>query len=224
MTLSKLLNNHTTFSDNLANPEGFYGEVVGDYINAAFEGLNEWVIHFIDIQSQDQILELGFGPGFAIKNMASKTQSGLVIGIDNSSLMVQKATALNHQAIQEGKVRLIEADVCHLPNFDCKFDKIIAINTTMYWPAQQLETIFKNLRTHLVPGGTFYIAFQRLFEAYERGDQTPEIKGYMQLLKKAGFLEVNGKVQNIPDKEAAIADSRFIYICLFGTNPVFSLG
>lgn len=223
MNPTDLVDKSDLFPDNLANPEGFFGDVVGSYISFVFEPLNQWAIDLIKIQPGENVLEIGFGPGLAIQKMISDTPVGHIVGIDNSALMVQKATNLNLQVIQEGKVTLMHADVCQLPPFDRKFDKIIAINTTMYWPYKQLEVLFKNLRKCLVPGGSFFIILQRLYAEYERGDRSQELQGYLKLLQNAGFLDVRGAVQGVADKEAAIASGVSIGIALYGSNPVFSL-
>jgi SAM-dependent methyltransferase len=177
----------------------------------------------MDIQSDDTVLEVGFGPGLAIQEMLADGRVAHIVGIDNSPLMVEKARTHYAQAIQDGKLMLMEADVRQLPDFGRKFDKIVAINTTMYWPPAELEHILGNLRKCLTPGGKLFISLQRLYEAYAQGKQDREIKGYYTILHNAGFLDVTGVVQNIPDPEAAIAEGRFICMGLHGTNPILSM-
>jgi hypothetical protein len=92
----------------------------------------------------------------------------------------------------------------------------------MYWPPDQLEQIFRNLRKCLVPGGKLFISFQRLYEAYVQGQKDREINGYLNLLKNAGFLDVSGTVQPIDDPEAAIVEGRFVCIAVHGVNPILS--
>lgn len=222
MTLSKLIDSQNAFSDHLAHPDGFYGQVVSSYADMTFEAVNQWAVNLMALQPGESVLEVGFGSGRAIQAMAAIPGIGSIVGIDNSTLMVQQATALNEQAIREGKVRLLEADVCQLPDFGQKFDKIVAMNTSMYWPADKMGSILASLRSRLQPGGTLFIVFQRLFERYERGEQTPEIMGYAKALAKAGYVSVNGTVQNIQDKPAAIAEGRFICIAVHGVNPAFA--
>jgi SAM-dependent methyltransferase len=223
MNMTDFLDKPGLFPDNLANPDGFFGEVVGGYISMVFEPLNQWAVQRMQIQPGDAVLEIGFGPGMAIQKMIENTPVGCVVGLDNSALMLRKATELNRLAIESGKVKLMQADVCHLPEFGQKFDKIVAINTTMYWPAEQLGRIFKNLRKCLVPGGMLFVVVQRLYEHYERGDKNAEVQGYLKLLHDAGFVEVKGTVQGVADREAAIAEGRCIGIALYGTNPAFLL-
>lgn len=223
MTLSKLIDNHNAFSGHLAHPDGFYGQVISRYADMTFEAVNQWTINLMALQPDDNVLEIGFGSGRAIQAMAAVPGIGSVVGIDNSALMVQQAATLNEQAIRNGTVRLLEADVCRLPDFGQKFDKIAAMNTSMYWPADQMESILAGLRSRLKPGGVLFISFQRLFERYERGEQTPEIMGYAKAMQKAGYVSVDGTVQTIADKQAAIAEGRFICIAVHGVNPAFAL-
>jgi SAM-dependent methyltransferase len=223
MMLSNLIHACNTFSENLASPEGHYGQVVSAYAGLIFESVNHWTVANMAIQPGESVLEVGFGTGLAIAKMLADGRAAHIVGLDNSPLMVQNARKTFAPAIDAGGLTIIKGDVCRLPDFGRKFDKIVAINTTMYWPEAQLVPILRNLRHCLAPGGVLFISFQRLYAAYAKGEKDREISGYATILNQAGFLEVNGAVQHIADKEAAIAEGRFIGIIMHGTNPAFSL-
>lgn len=206
---------------NLANPEGFYGEIVSSCLSTTFDGVNQWAVDLMQIQDGDSILEIGFGTGLAIQEMAARSKASQIIGIDTSPLMVKKATELNAQAIRSNRVRLLKADVAQLPEFNLKFDKILAVNSVMYWPEHKLDRIFKELRTRMAPGGEIYLVMHRLYERFERGDFNPHIQQLLKELRQAGFSDVKGTVQNVQDKQAAIAAGTFVCIALHGVNPAF---
>ena len=50
---------------------------------------NRWTVGLLDIQETDHVLELGFGPGLAIEQVARLATKGRVVGIDHSALMVE---------------------------------------------------------------------------------------------------------------------------------------
>jgi SAM-dependent methyltransferase len=208
---------------NLAHPEGFYGEVVSSCLSATFQPVNQWAVSLMKVRPGDRVLEVGFGTGQAIEELASKTQAASIIGVDTSSMMLKKAQVLNKKAMESGKVCLLKADVSQLPEFEHPFDHIIAINSVMYWPQHKLNRIFKDLRSRLAPGGSIYFVMHRLYARYERGDFNPHIQELMQGLKKAGFCDVGGTRQNVVDSQAAIQDGAFINIAIHGTNPAFVL-
>ena len=49
---------------------------------------NRAAIDALDIRPAEEILELGFGPGDAIKALAALAPRGWIYGIDKSSLML----------------------------------------------------------------------------------------------------------------------------------------
>ncbi|MEE8372942.1 MAG: methyltransferase domain-containing protein [Dehalococcoidia bacterium] len=56
---------------------------------------NDWTVSLLDVLPTDRILEVGFGPGAAVKSVAELTPEGFVAGIDFSETMVQQAGRLN---------------------------------------------------------------------------------------------------------------------------------
>ncbi|HMF05224.1 MAG TPA: SAM-dependent methyltransferase, partial [Acidimicrobiia bacterium] len=50
---------------------------------------NVWAAGLLDVQPEDRVLEIGFGPGIAIEATAGRATRGLVAGVDHSELMVR---------------------------------------------------------------------------------------------------------------------------------------
>ena len=63
-----------------------------------------WLINLLDIKPNDTVLEIGFGPGIAIGQMADLGLGRQICGIDYSPEMPQQATARNMEAIKSGRV------------------------------------------------------------------------------------------------------------------------
>jgi SAM-dependent methyltransferase len=119
---------------------------------------NRWVVSLLGVRPTDQVLEIGFGPGVAIAELA-RAGAGHVYGIDHSGVMVRQASRRNAAAIRAGRVTLIRASVDQLPPaLDGPFDAILAVNTLAFWPApgQRLA----ELRRRLAPGGRIAIVSQ----------------------------------------------------------------
>src|SRR5215467_5944699 len=57
------------------------------------------------------VLEVGFGPGIAIRALSRRATHGLVCGIDHSAVMVRHATRRNAAAVRAGRVDLRLASV-----------------------------------------------------------------------------------------------------------------
>jgi ubiquinone/menaquinone biosynthesis C-methylase UbiE len=92
------------------------------------------VIDLLDIESDDKVLEVGFGPGVGIQLLAERVRAGYVGGIDPSPEMVEQATARNAQAIARGLIDLRRAHAESLPFDDNTFHKALAVNSMQVWP------------------------------------------------------------------------------------------
>jgi ubiquinone/menaquinone biosynthesis C-methylase UbiE len=45
---------------------------------------NAWVVSLLEVRRGDRVLEIGFGPGLAIRELARLATEGYVCGIDHS--------------------------------------------------------------------------------------------------------------------------------------------
>jgi SAM-dependent methyltransferase len=169
---------------------------------------NRWSAGLLDVQPDDRVLEIGFGPGIAIEAMARRATRGRVVGVDHSEVMVRQATRRNAAAMRAGRVDLRLGNAEHLPAFDAPFDKILAVNSLMFWddPIARL----KELRDLLRPGGQIAIAYQPRGPgssdvAIARAGR--EIAGH---LGTAGFTDV--RVETLALKPTAV-------VCVLGVSP-----
>src|SRR3712207_9271191 len=94
---------------------------------------NAWAVSLLNVRPEDRGLEIGFGPGLAIRELGRLAWKGDVCGIDPSELMVRRAKRLNAEGLRRGVVDLRLGSVEDLPAFDEPFDKILAVNATMFW-------------------------------------------------------------------------------------------
>jgi len=169
---------------------------------------NLWAAGLLDVQPEDRVLEIGFGPGIAIEAMARRATRGRVVGVDHSQVMVRQATRRNAAAVRAGRVDLRLGNAEDLPALDARFDKILAVNSLMFWrdPVARL----KELRDLLRPGGRIAIAFQprgpgSTDETAARAGE--EIAGHFET---AGFTEV--RVETLALKPTAV-------VCVLGVSP-----
>src|SRR5262245_31976635 len=115
------------------HPAGFSGRVVG-WIMASRSSnrlRNIWIVSLLDVQHRDRVLEIGFGPGIAIREISRLAVEGYVCGLDHSEEMVRQATRRNAAAIRTGRVDLRLGSVERLPTFAELFDKVLAVNAIM---------------------------------------------------------------------------------------------
>ena len=90
---------------------------------------SRWAVALLDVRPADRVLEIGFGPGVAIAELA-RAGAGHVYGVDHSAVMLRQASKRNAAAIRAGRVTLVNASVDRLPPaLDGPFDAILAVNS-----------------------------------------------------------------------------------------------
>jgi SAM-dependent methyltransferase len=141
-------------------PHGLGGHVAGWVmaLRSSNRLRSQWVVSLLDVQATDRIVEIGFGPGIALHEVAALATSGAVFGVDHSSVMVRQARRRNAAAVRAGRVDLRVASVSDLPDFGAAVDKIFAINSMGFWqaPVSRLQ----ELKSLLRPGGRIAVASQ----------------------------------------------------------------
>jgi EmrB/QacA subfamily drug resistance transporter len=119
---------------------------------------NTWAVSLLDVQRADRVLEIGFGPGIAIRELARLAADGYVCGLDHSDVMLRQAARRNAEAVRRGQVELRLGTAENLPAFETPFDKILAVNALQFLD-RTAEPLWE-LRGALSSGGRIAIAFQ----------------------------------------------------------------
>jgi len=168
---------------------------------------SERTLDVLGIRPGDDVLEIGYGPGLAIKRASKLAAFGRVVGIDHSRLMWRQAGRRNADAIAAGKVELLLGSAEHLPDLSYRFDKVFAVNVYMFWkdPVAILRGILS-----VMSGGRIAVTFQP-----RSGDATSEdarVGGQRTAtsLREAGFENVRVELIKIDPVDAA---------CVIGQSP-----
>jgi ubiquinone/menaquinone biosynthesis C-methylase UbiE len=140
--------------EQFARPSGWLGRLAGSLMSKGADD-DRWLVDLLDVQPEDRVLEVGFGPGVAIELIAARASRGLVAGIDPSDVMVRQASKRNWQAVQAGRVQLRQGTVSALPFPDSSFTKALALHSIYFWPS--LEQGLRELYRVLSPGGRLAI-------------------------------------------------------------------
>lgn len=190
-------------------PQGLFGQFAG-FIMAhrpSSKLRNHWTLALLDLQPTDRVLELGFGPGFAIEQAAKKVTKGKVIGIDHSATMLSQATRRNRQAMYENRVALYQKDVSALTNLNTPIDKTYSANVVQFWP--EPVKVFGDMLTVLKPGGMVATTYQPGIKSTPTRypeEMARNISGWM---LEAGFCDI--KVEMLPIEPPAV--------CVLGKRP-----
>jgi ubiquinone/menaquinone biosynthesis C-methylase UbiE len=156
---------------------------------------NDWAISLMNIQPNDRLLEIGFGPGMAIKKVAEIASNGFVAGIDFSETMLEQARKVNASAIKSGLVELKYGEVSSIPYGDELFDKVFGINIMYVLP--DLQKAIKEMWRVLKPGGQIMFCMPEREFVDKRRRLAPEdifilhdLDEVLRMLTDAGFKRV----------------------------------
>jgi ubiquinone/menaquinone biosynthesis C-methylase UbiE len=140
-------------------PSGIIGRYLMTKIfNSGNVDLNSFVKEMLDLQRGDRVLEIGFGPGKLINEMADIATEGIVEGIDFSPAMLKQASKANKQYISIGRVILHKGDCTVLPFNSESFNKLCSINTLYFW--KEPDKYFSEMFRVVKPGGMAVIGFR----------------------------------------------------------------
>ncbi len=151
--------------------------------------LNQFVLELMAVQANEQVLEIGFGPGDLLSHLCRQTPSAQFTGVDFSPLMLQQATLHNQSFINSAQLSLIEASSDNLPLENSFFDQITCANTLYFW--QPPEPHLKEILRVLKPGGKFVMGF-RTGEQIETMQLHPAIFARYSIEEVESLLELAG--------------------------------
>jgi ubiquinone/menaquinone biosynthesis C-methylase UbiE len=138
-------------------PRGALGRLGGMIMARMNQQCAAWVIDLLEVQPNDRILEVGFGPGVGIELLAKSAPEGYVAGVDASKEMVDQARARNVQAITSGHVDLQYGFAESLPFEDNTFNKTLAVNSMQVWT--DVAAGLREIRRVMQAGGRIALGF-----------------------------------------------------------------
>ena len=152
--------------------------------------LNQFVNEVMSVQADDHILEIGFGTGKLIHEMAKQIDRGLIEGVDFSKTMVSIAQKRNKKHIASGKVKIARGNFEEMSYEKEGFNKICSVNTIYFWTDPANTT--KKIANILKPGDKFVAAFEDIAQLKNKNLNTEVFQLYSKndvknLLTNSGF-------------------------------------
>ncbi|MEE8580905.1 MAG: class I SAM-dependent methyltransferase, partial [Myxococcota bacterium] len=171
--------------------------------------VNQLAIERLALEPSDAVLELGFGHGRTLLQVAGRTRQGFVAGVDPSEVMLRHARMRNGRYIDQGRLVLHLGESAHIPYPDDRFDKAFAVHVLYFWsdPRDDLREIHRVLRS----GGLLLLGFrpkddprvvadlpQTVYKLYTLS----EVK---KLLEESGFHDARCEVETLRGRQIAWA-------------------
>lgn len=153
-----------------------------------------WAVEVIDVQPNDQILEIGCGPGAAAEVICPKLVKGRLMAIDRSESGVDRTKRRNQAYVDSGRLTVRQIDLATLRVPVKRLDKVFAFNVNLFWVRECADEVAL-LHERLSPGGGIWL----FYEATHR-DRVPTIvEGASKALAQGGF-----RVSIVENKQPAV--------------------
>ncbi len=119
---------------------------------------NLWTVDLLAPETDHRVLEIGCGPGLALKACADKVSGGIVVGIDHSRVMVRQA---RHRLAREIAAGRADIRLCSLSDVALEpdaYDRVYSLNVVQFFPDMQDD--FRQIHRCLVEHGMAATTYQ----------------------------------------------------------------
>lgn len=147
------------------NPRGVLGALAGQIMRRRASNVkrNLWTVALMDLRPTDRVLEIGYGPGFALGEVCKALPQGSATGLGRSETMLKMASRKNRNAIRSGRLGLALGSVEDTapeakPVFSQPFDIVYAVNVVLFW--RDPVSVLRFLSTHLNEDEKILLTFQ----------------------------------------------------------------
>lgn len=136
-------------------PHGKEGIETIKNMNQNHQDISNFAFECIDIDINDRIIDIGCGGGVNIEKFLRLTQNN-VDGLDYSEISVKESLRQNKREVDNGRCKVVQANVCDMPIEDESYDIASAFETIYFWP--DIANTFKEVSRIIKKNGKFMIA------------------------------------------------------------------
>jgi ubiquinone/menaquinone biosynthesis C-methylase UbiE len=187
---------YKNFVSQTRKPEGVLGKMMVNGMNGGHAAMADWGMSHLQVEYPTYLLEIGCGGGRNAGELMKKYPSAYMTAVDYSDVSVEKATAYNKDAIENGRCEVKQGDASNLDLPDGKFELATAFETIYFWPG--LHKCFSEVFRVLKDEGTFMIVNESdgkdeaslKYESIIEGMKCYTIDDIESAIISAGFKEV----------------------------------
>jgi len=119
-----------------------------------------WALEVLDPGPDEQLLEVGGGPGMSASLICSRLRTGTLLALDRSPVAVRRARDRNADHLAAGRLRVQHGDLADADLPAAGFDQALAVDVNLFWvrdPGPELDVLARALR----PGGRLHLLYGR---------------------------------------------------------------
>lgn len=176
--------------EQFKQPRGLFGRLAG-FIMAnrpSNRQRNEWTVDLLALEPGHKVLEIGCGPGFALKACATKLPDGYIVGIDHSEIMVRQAQLRLAAEINAGRAEVRLSNFFDLETNPDDYNRIFSSNVVQFLP--DLDTGFKKIHDCLIDHGIAATTYQPRSKNPTRKNALEMAARIENAMKAAGFKQI----------------------------------
>jgi len=131
-----------------------------DYVMGVFERkYADMALQSLSIQDRETVLEIGFGPGHCLKQIAQSVgYQGKAYGVDISPGMLEVAKRRLEKAQLKDRVKLYCGDAAELPYDENTFDAVLMSFTLELFDTPEIPKVLEEVKRVLKPAGRLGVA------------------------------------------------------------------
>ena len=173
-------------------PSGFLGHLLGLIFanRASSKKRSNWTVELLELKGDEQVLELGCGPGLALKQAANHLTSGHATGLDHSQTMINHAARRLRPEIDEGRVTCKVGTLADLAP-DQQFDRFFMINVAQFLPS--LDEAYQQIHDKLSHGGIAVTTYEPRMANPTREEALERAEKITKIMTEVGFSNLEQK-------------------------------
>ena len=118
-----------------------------------------WAVDLMDVQPDDNVLEIGCGPGAGAELICQRLERGKLFAIDRSESGVDRTRRRCAKHVEAGRLTVRQIDLATLRVPVKRLTKVFAFNVNLFWVRECADEVAL-LHDRVVPGGAVYLFYE----------------------------------------------------------------
>jgi len=118
-----------------------------------------WAVDLMDVRPDDNILEIGCGPGAGAELICERLQTGKLFAIDRSESGVDRTKRRCAKHVEAGRLTVRQIDLATLRVPVKRLTKVFAFNVNLFWVRDCADEVAL-LHDRVLPGGAVHLFYE----------------------------------------------------------------